>query len=441
MSARVSMISLGCAKNQIDAEHLLADIGNGGFELQGDVSQSDIVIVNTCGFIQSAKEEAIENILELAKLKDEGTIRKIVVTGCLAERYNTEILDEMPEVDAVFGIGANKDIVPLLKRVLKGERFTEKGNKKDLPLEGERVLTTLPYYSYIKIAEGCNNCCSYCSIPQIRGGFRSRPIETIVDEAKLLASTGVTELIVVAQDTTRYGEDIYGEYSLARLLRELCKIDGLKWIRTLYCYPDKITDELLDTIKSEKKLVKYLDIPIQHCNGDILKKMNRPQNNEELLSLFEKIRAKIPEITLRTTVIVGFPGETEENFTELCEFIDKIRFERLGCFRYSAEEGTAAAKMDNQIDDEVKEKREEIIMTKQQRIMESCNQEKLGKSIEVIVEGYDRYGECYYGRSAADAPEIDGKVFFTTAQKHVMGDYINVRIDEVMDYDLMGEEI
>lgn len=441
MSARVSMISLGCAKNQIDAEHLLADIGNGGFELQGDVSQSDIVIVNTCGFIQSAKEEAIENILELAKLKDEGTIRKIVVTGCLAERYNTEILDEMPEVDAVFGIGANKDIVPLLKRVLKGERFTEKGNKKDLPLEGERVLTTLPYYSYIKIAEGCNNCCSYCSIPQIRGGFRSRPIETIVDEAKLLASTGVTELIVVAQDTTRYGEDIYGEYSLARLLRELCKIDGLKWIRTLYCYPDKITDELLDTIKAEKKLVKYLDIPIQHCNGDILKKMNRPQNNEELLSLFEKIRAKIPEITLRTTVIVGFPGETEENFTELCEFIDKIRFERLGCFRYSAEEGTAAAKMDNQIDDEVKEKREEIIMTKQQRIMESCNQEKLGKSIEVIVEGYDRYGECYYGRSAADAPEIDGKVFFTTAQKHVMGDYINVRIDEVMDYDLMGEEI
>lgn len=439
MAIKVSMISLGCSKNQVDAEHLLATLAQNDFTLCGDVSESDVVIINTCGFIQSAKEEAIENILEMAALKKEGTIKGIVVTGCLAERYRDEIIKEMDEVDVVLGIGSNDTICEAVKRAAAGGRMTAYGEKESLCLSGERVLTTLPYYAYLKIAEGCDNCCTYCAIPQIRGRFRSRPMEELIEEAEWLASQGVKELVVVAQDTTRYGEDLYGEYKLAALLKELCKIEGFRWIRTLYCYPDKITEELIDAVASEKKLVKYLDIPIQHCEEAVLRNMNRPMDRASLTALMKKLRDRIPGLTLRTTVMVGFPGETEEQFTALSEFIEEIRFDRLGCFAFSAEEGTVAADMDGQIDENVKKRREEIIMTQQSIIMEQLNQEKVGERLLCVVEGFDRYGECYFGRTEADAPDVDGKIFFTSEDSLKMGDFVKVCVNEVMDYDLMGE--
>ena len=438
MAIKVSMISLGCSKNQVDAEHLLATLSDGGFELCRDVSESDVVVINTCGFIQSAKEEAIENILEIAELKKEGAVKGIVVTGCLAERYRDEIADEMEEVNVVLGIGANNRICEAVRKAAAGDRMTAYGKKEELDLSGKRILTTLPYYAYLKIAEGCDNCCTYCAIPQIRGRFRSRPMEELIDEAKWLAGQGVKELVVVAQDTTRYGEDLYGEYRLAALLKELCKIDGLRWIHTLYCYPDKITEDLIDTIAMEEKLVKYLDIPIQHCEEDILRKMNRPMDRDSLAALMEKLRNRIPGLTLRTTVMVGFPGETEEQFAALSEFVQEVRFDRLGCFSFSAEEGTVAEDMAGQVDEEEKKRREEIIMTQQSIIMEQLNQEKIGERQLCIVEGYDRYGECYFGRTAADAPDVDGKVFFTSEDQLKMGDFVKVRIEEVMDYDLVG---
>lgn len=439
MAIKVSMISLGCSKNQVDAEHLLATLAQNGFTLCGDVSESDVVIINTCGFIQSAKEEAIENILEIAALKKEGTIKGIVVTGCLAERYRDEIIKEMDEVDVVLGIGSNDKICEAVEKAAVGSSMTAYGEKESLCLSGERILTTLPFYAYLKIAEGCDNCCTYCAIPQIRGRFRSRPMEELVQEAEWLASQGVKELVVVAQDTTRYGEDLYGEYKLAELLKKLCKIDGLRWIRTLYCYPDKITEELIDAIATEKKLVKYLDIPIQHCEEAVLRSMNRPMDRASLTALMKKLRDRIPGLTLRTTVMVGFPGETEEQFAALSEFIEEIRFDRLGCFTFSAEEGTVAADMEGQIDEDVKKRREEVIMTQQSIIMEQLNREKIGERLLCVVEGFDRYGECYFGRTEADAPDVDGKVFFTSEDSLKMGDFVKVRVNEVMDYDLVGE--
>ncbi|WMJ22453.1 30S ribosomal protein S12 methylthiotransferase RimO [Paludicola sp. MB14-C6] len=441
MAKKVSMVSLGCSKNQVDAEMLLAKLKNNGYELTGDVSESDAVVVNTCGFIQSAKEEAIENILELAELKKEGTIQAIIVTGCLAQRYQDELVKEFPEVDAILGIGSNDQICDAVNKALNHEQTVSFGNKESLCLNGDRILTTLPHYAYLKVAEGCDNWCSYCAIPMIRGRFRSRPKEEVIKEAQWLASQGVKEVIVVAQDTTRYGEDLYGSYQLAALLKELAKIEGIEWIRPLYCYPDKITNELLEVIANEPKVVKYLDIPIQHCNKEILRAMNRKQDKETLVALFKKIREKVEGITLRTTLITGFPGETDEQFTELCEFVDEIQFDRLGCFTYSPEEGTKAAEMDCQIDDDVKERRAEIIMNQQAIIMERLNEQKINSTIRVIVEGFDKYGECYFGRSEADAPDIDGKVFFTSETSYVMGDFVNVHIDEVMDYDLIGTVI
>lgn len=440
MAIKVSMISLGCSKNQVDAEMLLADLSKNGFELKGDVSNCDSVIINTCGFIQSAKEEAIENILEMIELKKEGTIKTIVITGCLAERYKDEIAKEFPEVDAVLGIGSNSEICQAIKNALDNKKTFSFNPKENLSLNGDRILTTLPHYAYLKVAEGCDNRCSYCAIPDIRGRFRSRKKEDIIKEAEWLASQGVKEVIVVAQDTTRYGQDLYGSYQLASLLKELCKIDGIEWIRTLYCYPDKITDELLSVMASEPKLVKYFDIPIQHCNGEVLKSMNRGMDKETLVNLFKNIREKVDGITLRTTLITGYPGETVEQFEELCEFVDEIKFDRLGCFSYSAEEGTKAALMDNQIDDEVKEHRAETIMNQQSIIMERLNQQKVNTVIKVIVEGFDKYGECYFGRSQADAPDIDGKIFFTSEKSHVLGDFVNIFIDDVLDYDLIGHE-
>ena len=442
MAIRVGMASLGCPKNQVDAELMLSKLQHKGYKLVGDTGNCDVVIVNTCGFIQSAKEEAIENIIEFINLKNEGKIKAIIVTGCLAERYREQILEEMPEVDAVVGIGSNDKICDVVQSALAGKKVQKYGAKEDLVICGDRVLTTLPYYAYLKIAEGCDNCCSYCAIPKIRGRFRSRPMEEVIEEAKWLAGEGVKELILVAQDTTRYGEDLYGTYSLAKLLRELCKIDGFKWIRTLYCYPDKITDELLDVIATEEKVVPYIDMPLQHCNDEILKAMNRPMNKADTMALIQKIRAKVPGITLRTTLIAGFPGETEEQFAELMDFVKEVKFERLGCFAYSEEEGTRAAAMPNQVPEEVRAHRADLIMEEQMTIMMADNEKQLGKDIEVVLVGVDKLADCYFGRSAADAPDIDGKIFFTSEQKsHVMGDFVTVHVNEVCEYDLVGEEI
>lgn len=332
MPVKIGMVSLGCNKNQVDAERMLYKISKAGYQLVEDAALSDIVIVNTCGFIESAKQEAIDTILEFGKLKQEGQIKKILVTGCLAERYREEVGDLLPEADAVVGIGCNDDIIHILDRVLAGERPLEFDDKLKLPMDGERIRTTLPCYSYLKIAEGCSNCCSYCAIPSIRGKFRSVPPETLLDEAEKLAERGVRELNIIAQDTTRYGEDLYGESKLPELLEKLCEIDGLKWIRVLYCYPERITDKLLDVMAREKKIVKYIDIPIQHCDGDILRKMNRPGDEASMRAVVEKIRKKIPDMIIRTTLITGFPTETEEQFEKLAGFVKDMRFDRLGCF-------------------------------------------------------------------------------------------------------------
>lgn len=442
MATRVGMVSLGCPKNQVDAEHMLFDLKKQGFELIADAGLADVVIVNTCGFIESAKQEAIETILEFCTLKKEGRIKAVICTGCLAERYKDEVLKEIPELDAVLGIGSNEKLCDVIRDVLCDVKsICDFDEKHKLSLEGGRIISTQPFYAYLKIAEGCDNCCTYCAIPSIRGRFRSRKIEDIVEEAKWLAEHGVTEIVVIAQDTTRYGEDLYGKSMLSELLRELCKIDGLKWIRTLYAYPERIDDELISTIRDEQKLVKYLDIPLQHCNGDVLKRMNRHGNKEMLIKLIEKIRREIPGVVIRTTLIAGFPGETEEQFEELVDFVKDVKFDRLGCFAYSVEEGTPAAKLDWQIDEEEKQHRADIIMQEQMFISDKLNEAMLGKELEVVVEGFDRYAECYFGRSYMDAPEIDGKIFFTSEKRPAEGEYITVHIDETLDYDLIGTRV
>ena len=440
MSLSVGMVSLGCSKNQIDGERMLYKIQQAGHRLIGDAALADVAIINTCGFIQSAKEEAIETILEFATLKKEGRIKKLIITGCLAERYKEEIKTEIPEADGVIGIGCNDDIVAIIDEIEKGETVVRFDSKEKLSITGGRVQTTLPFFAYLKIAEGCSNCCTYCAIPQIRGKFRSVPMEDVVAEARELSESGVRELIVIAQDSTRYGEDLYGRLALPELLKMLCEIDELKWIRVLYCYPERITDDLLKVIAEEEKIVKYLDIPIQHCNGEILKRMNRKGDNKSLRELMEHIREAVPGIILRTTLITGFPGETEEQFTEMAEFVRDVKFDRLGCFPYSAEENTPAASFDGQLDDDVKQHRADIIMEEQMRVVDRKNEVLRGKVIEVVTEGYDRYGDCYFGRSAMDAPDIDGKIFFTSPNlKLVIGKFVNVRIDDILDYDLIGE--
>ena len=441
MPIKVGMVSLGCSKNLVDSERMLYKLKKHGYKLVTEPGLADIAVVNTCGFIQSAKEEAIETILELGKLKEDGTLRKIVITGCLTERYREEAAELFPEADAVIGIGNNKDIVDVLDHVLANERYINFAPKLEAELTGERIISTLPFFSYLKIAEGCSNCCAYCAIPQIRGKFRSVPMEDVLSEARTLAENGVTELVVIAQDTSRYGEDLYGESKLPELLRELCKIDGLRWIRTLYCYPEKITDELLETIASEEKLVKYLEIPIQHCDGTLLKSMNRWGSEEELENLFAHIREKIPNVVLRTTLITGFPGESEEQFNALAEFVQRVRFDRLGCFAYSREDGTKAADFPNQVDEETASHRADIIM--EQQLIISCekNQELLDAELDAVVEGFDRFGECWFGRTMLDAPDIDGKVFFTSEKPLEIGRYVRIRVTDTLDYDLIGEVI
>ncbi|WP_294466906.1 30S ribosomal protein S12 methylthiotransferase RimO [uncultured Ruminococcus sp.] len=442
MNYKVGIVSLGCAKNQVDAEMLLFTLKNRGFTIVNDPADADAVIVNTCGFIDSAKQESIDEIIELGKLKQEGTIKAIIVTGCLAERYKNEITKQLYEVDAAIGIGANEKIADVVLEALNGKKTELFPDKALLPMEGGRIQSTPFYTAYLKVAEGCDNCCTYCAIPLIRGHFRSRQPDEVIKEAEQLAANGVKELNVIAQDTTRYGEDLFGEPYLAKLLKRLCKIDGFKWIRVLYCYPDRVTDELIDVIAEEDKIVKYIDIPLQHCNGEVLKNMNRRGNRESLTALLNKIKAKIPNVIFRSTFITGFPGETEEQFEELADFAAEIKFQRLGCFPYSKEEDTKAALMENQIDDDIKQKRADIIMEHQQSVMAEYCESLIGSEVEVLVEGYDKLAECFFGRTYADAPEVDGCVFFTcNGEKPKAGDFVKVKITDYMGCDPVGERV
>ena len=439
---KVGMVSLGCPKNQVDAEIMLGFLADAGYRLTEDAAMADVAIVNTCGFIESAKSEAIEEILELATLKKEGRIKSLVVTGCMAERYRDQILEQIPEVDAVVGIGSNSKIAEIVERALGENGISLYGEKEDLVLCGRRVQTTLPYYSYLKIADGCNNKCSYCAIPMIRGRFRSRPMEELVEEAGMLAARGVKELTVVAQDTTEYGSDLYGRRCLPELLNRLCEVDGIEWIRVLYCYPEKITDELLDVIARQPKMCKYIDMPIQHVSKKILKAMHRPGDRETLTALIAHIREKVPGVTLRTTLLTAFPGETQEDFEELIDFVREVKFERLGCFVWSAEEDTEAYDLPDRVSAETAQQREESITDEQSRVTDEWCESMIGKRLTVIVEGYDRLAECCYGRSQGEAPDIDGKIFFDTdGKKFTMGDYTEVEITDSMGCDLVGHTV
>lgn len=437
MEKTIGLVSLGCAKNQVDGEMLLAALESGGFQAVSP-EEADIVLINTCGFIDSAKKESIEAILDFAQLKAQGQVKKLVVTGCLAERYREEIHKELPEVDGVFGIGANGDITACVKEMLAAgftQRFPE---KSAMPLCGARRLSTQPFTAYLKIAEGCDNRCTYCAIPLIRGGYRSRTLESIEEEARQLVSGGVKELVLIAQDTTRYGLDLYGRYALAQLLTRLCAIEGLAWLRVLYCYPDSITDELLDVMAREEKVVPYMDIPLQHASGKILRAMNRRGSRESLTALMEKIRQKVPGVVLRTTLITGFPGETQEDFEELAQFVKEVAFQRLGCFPYSQEEGTPAAQLPGQLDEEEKERRAQLITETQLGIMERQGQELIGSRLTVLTEGFEEESGAWFGRSYMDAPDVDGRVYFTAAQPPAPGDFVEVLVEDCLDGEVFG---
>lgn len=440
-AGKVGMVSLGCPKNQMDAELMLARLRDAGYDITAESGLADVVVVNTCGFIEDAKQESIDQILEFAQLKKEGRIRGIIVTGCLAQRYQDELVRELPECDGVLGLGANADIVQAVDTVLSGSKIVSFPDRCQWVLDGPRLLTTPSFFAYLRIADGCNNRCAYCAIPLIRGDLRSREMDRLVQEAEELAAGGVKELILVAQDTTAYGQDLEGRSLLPELLERLCSVDGLCWIRLLYCYPEHITDELLEVMRRQPKILRYLDVPLQHCSGRVLKAMNRPGDRESLTALFRHIRETLSGVVLRTTILTGFPGETEADFEELCAFIKEIRFERLGCFAFSCEEGTPAALMPGQIPEEVKRRRRDIVMQTQERIAGEYNQAQLGKTLEVLVESFDRYAECWFGRSAADAPDIDGKIFFTTKTRVTPGDRIQVRITDCLEWDLLGERI
>ncbi len=444
MAIKVAFVSLGCPKNQIDTEVMLAHLAAEGFEIVPEDINADAVIINTCGFIQSAKEEAIENILDVAWLKENRSLKAIIVTGCLVERYKEEILKELPEVDAIVGCGSIHEIAEAVRHAVEknGEKYVDIKPVNELKLGGDRVVTTPPYTAYLKIAEGCSNCCSYCAIPMIRGKFRSRPMEDIVAEAEVLTKLGAKEIIVVAQDTSRYGIDLYGEYKLPELLCKLCENKDIKWIRVLYCYPELITDELIDVFAKHEQIVKYIDIPIQHINDDILKKMNRRGGSEAIKSAVSRLRAAMPDIVIRSTVICGFPTETRAQWNELCEFLAETKFERLGAFAYSPEEGTKAAAMDGQLSEKEKNRRVDVIMGKQQQIIDEFNAKRIGKVIKVLCEGYDRENKVYFGRSEADAPDIDAKVYFRSKTKRIAdGEIIDVMVTDTIDLDLLGETV
>lgn len=435
MTIKVGMISLGCSKNQVDAERLLAVLAREGYEICSDMTECDAVIVNTCGFIEDAKKESIDTILECCAAKGEGRLKCVAVTGCLAERYRAELASEIPEVDVVLGLGGNRRIGEAIREAVKGNHFIEYGEKESLSMEGERILANEPWFAYVKVAEGCDNRCSYCAIPLIRGRFRSRPMENILEECRRLAESGVTELNLVAQDTTRYGEDLYGESRLPELIDAVCALEKVHWVRVLYCYPDRVTDRLIETIARQPKAAHYFDIPVQHASAHVLRDMNRRGDKQSILELCRSIRERIPDVVLRTTLIAGFPTETEQDFAELCELVEEARFDRLGCFAYSQEEDTPAGAME-QLPEELRRRRAEIVMELQMSAAFDFADRCVGRTLEVLVEGYED-GQ-YFGRSYMDAPDIDTKVYFTSEEELTPGSYVPVLITDACEYDLIG---
>lgn len=438
MEKTFAMISLGCAKNLVNSEQMLYLMSEAGFSLVPEAEGADLAIVNTCGFIDAAKTEAIDNILELAELKKQGKLGGLIVTGCLAERYKDSILSELPEIDAVLGVGNFKDIVAAANTVMEGRNLSLFGSNSAPVDEIPRVVSTGPAWAYLRIAEGCNNFCAFCAIPYIRGRYRSRSMENILEEANDLAAHGVKELIVIAQDITRYGLDLYGERKLAALLRELCKLD-FHWVRLHYLYPDEFTPELLDTIAEEPKILKYLDIPIQHCNDAVLKAMRRRETKAGLEALFARLRDRIPGVVLRTSLITGLPYEDEAAFEELCGFLGEQKLQRVGAFAYSPEEGTPAAKMLNRVDTEEAQRRAELVMEVQSQVMDQFNDSRMGDTVEVLCDGWDGQSMSYVGRSYAESPGIDGNIYFTSDQPVEAGDFVRVRITGAMDGELTGE--
>jgi len=438
---KVGFVSLGCSKNLVDTEVMLYNLHSAGFEITPNEEEAEIIVINTCGFIESAKQESIDNILDAEQLKEWGKCRHIIATGCLVERYREEVMRELPEVDALVGIGSLDDIAEACKAVMRGEKYVSFKDKETAPLGGDRIITTEPHTAYIKVSEGCDNLCTYCAIPLIRGRHRSRPIEDIVAEARDLEAMGVKEINLIAQDTTRYGLDLYGEYSLARLVRAITEGTTIPWIRLLYCYPDKITDELIDELRTNDRLLKYMDIPIQHISDSVLKRMNRHGGTALIMDAVKRLRESVPGIILRTTAMVGFPGESEEDFSELCEFVKEARFDRFGAFTFSPEEGTLAAEMDDQIDEQVKQDRYHVLMQTQLTVAEEKSAGNVGKTMTVLTDGFDTVAEVYYGRSYADAPDVDGKIYFKSKRRINPGAFVEVRITEAMDYDLIGEVI
>ncbi len=444
---KIGFISLGCPKNQLDTEVMLHEVVSAGHEITPDETEADIVIINTCAFIESAKKESIDNILDIAWLKKHGKLKAIIVTGCMAERYGKEVLAEFPEVDAVLGVGSIHHITQAIQSVSEnmkkhgqnaGSRYFSCEDKNTVALGGDRILTTPDYMAYLKIAEGCDNRCTYCAIPYIRGKFRSRPMEDLIKEAKELEEIGVKELTIVAQDTTKYGIDLYGKYCLDELLKQITENTNIPWIRVLYCYPDKITDGLIEQFKNNPKVLKYIDLPLQHISDSVLKRMNRRGDSALIKNTIDKLRSNVPGIVIRTTFIVGFPGETEEDFGELAGFMKETRFEHAGVFAYSREDGTPAYDFEDQIDEQVKQDRMDILMKMQLEINYEQNQNMIGKTVNVICEDYDPVSESYYGRGEADAPEIDGKIFFKSDIKTAPGTFVKVKIRKVVDYDLFG---
>lgn len=438
---KLLFISLGCDKNLVDSEMMMGLLHDRGYEFTDNEEEADIIVVNTCGFINDAKEESINTILEMAKYKEKN-LKALIAAGCLVERYKDEILQELPEIDAIVGTTAFDKICDVVDDVLADKKHNELEsiNKMCRP-DVNRIITTGGYYSYLKIAEGCDKHCTYCSIPMIRGAYRSVPMDELVKEAEYLADNGVKELIIVAQEITVYGKDLYGEKKLSELLHRLCKVPGIQWIRLLYCYPEEITDELIETIRTEKKICHYIDMPIQHASDKILKAMGRRTNNAELRNIISKLRKEIPDICLRTTLITGFPGETEEDHKILLDFIDEMEFDRLGAFTYSPEEDTKAASLDNQVDEEVKLCRKDEIMELQQEISMDKSERLVGKELEVIIEGKASDEDVYVGRSYMDAPSVDGYVFINSEEELMSGDFAKVRIVKAMEYDLIGELI
>ena len=446
---KIGFISLGCPKNQLDTEVMLREVVEAGYEITPEDIEADIIIINTCAFIESARKEAIDNILDVAWLKENRNLKGIIVTGCLAERYREQVLEEMPEVDALLGVGGIHHIVEAIQAVEKqckkknlpaSEKFCNFDDKNTVALGGDRVLTTPEYAAYIKIAEGCDNKCAYCAIPSIRGGFRSRPMEDLIKEAKELSDMGVRELTVVAQDITRYGKDLYGHYALHELLHKITEETTIPWIRLLYCYPDKITDELIAEIRDNPRILKYIDLPLQHISDHMLTAMNRHGDSAMIRDVIAKLRREVPGIIIRTTFIVGFPGETEEDFDELAAFVKETRFDHAGVFTYSREEGTPACDFPDQIDEQVKQDRMDILMREQMVINAEQNEQKVGSVIDVLCEDFDPVNDCYFGRSAADAPDIDGKVFFSWRGEGRIapGSFVKVKVREVVDYDVYG---